>query len=136
MPPFGYWNSPTDGEIIIAVSEMRYASQINGITPAKRSKFVIGLFDIINNRASGGKAVRSDYKYFTIIDFEGNEYIPDARTLSLNNWMVTLNVTPGNRFGGEIAFMIPDTTAVAQVKAYLTDGPPVTVELRVWPKVP
>ncbi len=136
MPPFGYWNSPTNGEIVIAVSEMRYASQINGSTPAKRSKFVIGLFDIINNRASSGQLIRSNYRYFTIIDFEGNEYEPDLRTEQLNNWMQLKPIFPGGRFGGEIAFMIPDTTAVAQVKAYLTDGPPVTVELRVWPRLP
>ena len=136
MPPFGYWNSTTDQPVVLAVSELRYTYTIDSVAAPKRTKYVVGLFDVINNRVSGGAAVRSDFTQITLIDFDGNEYAPDKLTRQLNNPMRLVSVAAGTRYGGQIAFTIPDKTAVAQIKAYFTDVPPITVELRVWPTLP
>ncbi len=136
MPPFGYWNSTTDQPVVLAVSELRYTYTIDAVSAPKRTKYVVGLFDVINNRASGGAPVRSDFTQITLIDFDGNEYTPDKLTRQLNNPMRLVNVAAGTRYGGQIAFTIPDKTAVAQIKAYFTDVPPIIVELRVWPTMP
>jgi hypothetical protein len=136
MPPFGYWNSTTDQPVVLAVSELRYTYTIDAVSAPKRTKYVVGLFDVINNRPSGGAPVRSDFTQITLIDFDGNEYTPDKLTRQLNNPMRMVNVAAGTRYGGQIAFTIPDKTAVAQIKAYFTDVPPIIVELRVWPTLP
>lgn len=136
MPPFGYWNSTTEQPVVLAVSELRYVYTIDTFVAPKRTKYVVGLFDIINNRAAGGAAVWSDFTQISLIDFDGNEYMAHKHTRQLNNPMLLRHVNAGERYGGQIAFNIPDNTAVAQVKAYFTDVPPITVELRVWPTLP
>lgn len=136
MPPFGYWNSTTDQPVVLAVSELRYVYTIDGFVAPKRTKYVVGLFDVINNRATGGAAVQSDFTQISLIDFAGNEYMSHKHTRQLNNPMLLRSVNAGERYGGQVAFNIPDNTAVAQIKAYFTDVPPITVELRVWPTLP
>lgn len=136
MPTPGYWNSAVSDPIVIAVSEMHYTRNIDIFVAPKGKKYVVALYDIINNRTSGGASIQSDFNKFTIIDFEGVEHYVESITYQLNNTMQLKDIAPGQRYGGEIAFLIPETSAVAQVKVYFPNMAPITVELRVWPKLP
>lgn len=144
MPPFGYWNSPTSDPVVLAVSELHYASvipTINGLvtyrnTPPKGMKYVVGLYDVINNRPTGGDGVTVDFDYVTLIDFEGTEHTAELLTRKLSNPMKWRTVPAGQRYGGEIVFVIPNESAVAQIKATFPNTPPITIELRVWPHIP
>jgi hypothetical protein len=144
MPPFGYWNSTTAEPVVLAVSELRYVDRISTInngspylnTPPKNMTYVVGLFDVINNRATGGDAVIVDFDYITLIDFEGGVHTAELLTNRLNNPLKRRTVAAGQRSGGEIVFVIPAESAVAQITAAFPNVAPITVELRVWPHVP
>jgi hypothetical protein len=141
MPAEGaYWDNSADG-VYVAVGSFTYLSEFYSYLPAADHRFVACSVTISNTR-SDGYDIYVDYTNFVLTDIDGKQYPAVTGSDDLVQALRATRVAPGQRVGGQIAFMIKKyaapgqlTVSVANMDEYVTRTTQ-TIELRVWPKVP
>lgn len=141
MPAEGaYWEHSTDG-VYVAVGSFIYLSEFYSYLPAADYRFVACSVTVSNTRTNG-QDIYVDYTNFILTDIDGKQYPAVTGSDDLAQALRATRVAPGQRVGGQIAFMIKKfaapgqlTVSVANMDEYVTRTTQ-TIELRVWPTVP
>jgi hypothetical protein len=131
MPTPGYWMASADG-MVASVGSFQYMRVLKGYTAPKGQKFVVFAITIKNTRTESYRGEYVNTAYFTITDLEGVARDRIATTYALEGIFQGTYLSPGEQAGGQVAFLIPSTSAPGQVHIDFSDNP-ITIELRTWP---
>ena len=131
MPTPGYWMASADG-MVASVGSFQYMRVLKGYTAPKGQKFVVFAITIKNTRTESYRGEYVNTAYFTITDLEGVARDRIATTYALEGIFQGTYLSPGDQAGGQVAFLIPSTSAPGQVHIDFSDNP-ITIELRTWP---
>ncbi|MCE2853481.1 MAG: DUF4352 domain-containing protein [Roseiflexaceae bacterium] len=141
MPVAGYWESNKDG-VYVAVGSFKYLRTFYSSEAPDTKRFVVCSILIANTRSSGSIDVYVDRTNISLTDIDGKQTTALVASDDLDNALQAARIAPGQRVGGQIAFLVGQYAAPAQITLstanmdeYLTRTTQ-TIELRVWPIVP
>lgn len=141
MPVAGYWEHSSAG-VYIAVGSFKYLKTYYSYEAPFRKRFVVCSLTIANTRGAGDIDIYVDRTNITLTDIDGRTINAMTGSDDLAQALQATRLAPGQRAGGQIAFMIDEyaapgqlTVSVANMDAYLSRVDQ-TIELRVWPIVP
>ena len=141
MPVAGYWESNKDG-VYVAVGSFKYLRTFYSSEAPDTKRFVVCSILIANTRSSGSIDVYVDRTNISLTDIDGKQTTALVASDDLDYALQASRVAPGQRVGGQIAFLVDRYAAPAQITLstanmdeYLTRTIQ-TIELRVWPIVP
>jgi len=141
MPVAGYWENNKDG-VYVAVGSFKYLRTFYSSEAPDTKRFVVCSILIANTRSSGGLDVYVDRTNITLTDIDGKQTTAVVASDDLDQALQASRVAPGQRVGGQIAFLVDRYAAPGQITIssanmdeYLSRTTQ-TIELRVWPIVP
>lgn len=141
MPVAGYWENNKDG-VYVAVGSFKYLRTFYSSEAPDTKRFVVCSILIANTRSSGGLDVYVDRTNITLTDIDGKQTSAVVASDDLDQALQASRVAPGQRVGGQIAFLVDRYAAPGQITIssanmdeYLSRTTQ-TIELRVWPIVP
>ena len=140
MPVNGYWDHTKDG-IYVAVGSFKYLDTFYAFTAPAKKRFVVCSLTIANIRTNGVDAY-VDRTNLTLTDIDGNQVSAVLEGDELSQALQASRIAPGQRVGGQVAFLIDEYTAPGQLTISTanldeyTSRTTQTIELRVWPIIP
>jgi len=141
MPTDGYWETASQG-IYIAASTFRYQATFYDTPIAEKYRFVSMAILVKNQRTAQEPAVYYDYRYINLIDTLGRRYAAASTAMHLETPILGTTLKPGELYGGQIIFAIPDDAVPAQIECNFANLDTYqsrfqqNLELRVWPIIP
>lgn len=141
MPVDGYWEHSAQG-IYIAASTFRYQKLFYDTPIADKHRFVSMAILVKNQRKWPEAGVYYDYRYINLIDTLGRRYAATTTVMYLATPILGTTLNPGQFYGGQMIFDIPDDAIPAQLECNFANLDTnqsrfqQTIELRVWPIIP
>jgi hypothetical protein len=141
MPVDGYWEHSAQG-IYVAASTFRYQKLFYDTPIADKRRFVSMAILVKNQRKWPEAGIYYDYRYINLIDTLGRRYAATTTVMYLATPILGTTLYPGQLYGGQMIFDIPDDAIPAQLECNFANLDTnqsrfqQTIELRVWPIIP